>query len=215
MDSNADVSRSMMTRASTDILIDRVPGGRSLTTDGIWIVAFSLATAACAQLSIHFPFTPVPVTAQTFAVLLSGAVLGCRRGFLSQLVYLAEGAAGLPVFAGATGTILHLVAPSGGFLWSFPLAAALLGWLVEQGAARSTWKLVGALVAADALILIVGSTWLQFLFHVPYSQAWLLGFYPFLVTDVLKIVLVGLSLPRVLRRFEAHKKDLPARPVSS
>jgi len=82
-------------------------------------------TAGCAQLSVHLPFTPVPVTGQTFAVLLSGAVLGCRRGFLSQLVYLAEGAAGLPVFADATGTALHLVGPSGGYLWSFPLAAAL------------------------------------------------------------------------------------------
>lgn len=205
-----------MTRASTNILlIDRVPGGRSLATDAIWIVAFSLVTAGCAQLSVHLPFTPVPVTAQTLAVLLSGAVLGWRRGFLSQLVYLAEGAAGLPVFADATGTALHLVGPSGGYLWSFPLAAALVGWLVEQGAACSTWKLAGALVAADALILIVGSTWLQLLFRVPYSQAWLLGFYPFLVTDALKIVLVGLSLPRVLRRFEAHENDLPARPDSS
>ncbi|MBZ5670108.1 MAG: biotin transporter BioY [Acidobacteriia bacterium] len=206
----------MMTRASTNILlIDRVPGGRSLATDAIWIVAFSLVTAGCAQLSVHLPFTPVPVTAQTLAVLLSGAVLGWRRGFLSQLVYLAEGAAGLPVFADATGTALRLVGPSGGYLWSFPLAAALVGWLVEQGAARSTWKLAGALVAADALILIVGSAWLQLLFRVPYSQAWLLGFYPFLVTDALKIVLVGLSLPRVLRRFEAHENDLPARPDSS
>ena len=166
-------------------------------------------------MSVHLPFTPVPVTAQTLAVLLSGAVLGWRRGFLSQLVYLAEGAAGLPVFADATGTALHLVGPSGGYLWSFPLAAAFVGWLVEQGAARSTWKLAGALVAADALILIVGSTWLQLLFRVPYSQAWLLGFYPFLVTDALKIVLVGLSLPRVLRRFEAHENDLPPRPDSS
>jgi biotin transport system substrate-specific component len=205
----------MMAHASTDLLIDRVPGGRSLPTDAIWIVAFSLITAASAQVSVHLPFTPVPATGQTFAVLLSGAVLGWRRGFLSQLVYLAEGAAGLPVFADASGSALHLVGPSGGYLWSFPLAAALVGWLVEQGAAHSAWKLAGALVAADALVLAAGSAWMQLLFRVPYSRAWLWDVCPFLVPDAFKIVLVGLSLPRVLRRFEAHKNDLPAPPSSS
>ena len=191
-----------MTRASTDVLIDRIPVGRNLATDAIWVIAFSLVTAACAQISIHLPFVPVPITGQTFAVLLSGAVLGWRRGFLSQVAYLAEGAAGLPVFADGAGSALHLVGPSGGYLLCFPLAAALVGYLVEQGVARSAWKLVGALVSADVLILLAGSTWLHLLFRVPYAQAWLLGFYPFLIADVAKVVLVGCALPRVLRRFE-------------
>src|SRR5208282_2630099 len=121
--SDFEFSRSMMTRASTAVLIDRIPVGRNLATDTIWIIAFSLVTAACAQLSLHLPFTPVPITGQTFAVLLSGAVLGWRRGFLSQVVYLAEGAAGLPVFADGAGSILYLVGPSGGFLLCFPVAA--------------------------------------------------------------------------------------------
>ena len=130
-----------MTRASTDVLIDRIPVGRNLATDAIWVITFSLVTAVCAQISFHLPFSPVPITGQTFAVLLSGAVLGWRRGFLSQVVYLAEGAAGLPVFADGAGSVLHLVGPSGGFLLCFPLAAALVGFMVEQGMARSTWKL--------------------------------------------------------------------------
>src|SRR5579862_4155659 len=130
----------MMTRASTNVLIDRIPVAGNLATDAIWVVAFSLVTAACAQVSFHLPFTPVPITGQTFAVLLSGAVLGWRRGFLCQVAYLAEGAAGLPVFADGAGSALHLVGPSGGFLLCFPLAAALVGYLVEEGAGRSMLK---------------------------------------------------------------------------
>ena len=189
-----------MTRASTDVLIDRIPGARSMATDAAWVIAFSLVTAACAQISIHLPFSPVPITGQTFAVLLSGAVLGWRRAFLCQVAYLAEGAAGLPVFADGGGTALHLLGPSGGFLLCFPLAAALVGYLVEQGVGRSTWKLAGALVSGDILILLAGSAWLHLLFRVPFAQAWLLGFYPFLIADVAKVALVGFALPRILSR---------------
>jgi biotin transport system substrate-specific component len=189
----------MMTRASTDVLIDRIPGARSFATDAAWVIAFSLVTAACAQISIHLPFLPVPITGQTFAVLLSGAVLGWRRAFLSQVAYLAEGVAGLPVFADAASSALHLVGPSGGYLLCFPLAAALVGYWVEQGAGRSAWKLAAALVSGDVLILLAGSTWLHLLFRVPFAQAWRLGFFPFLIADVAKVALVGWTLPRLLR----------------
>jgi biotin transport system substrate-specific component len=192
----------MMTRASTEVLIDRIPVARNLATDAIWVMTFSLVTAICAQVSYHLPFSPVPITGQTFAVLLSGAVLGWRRAFLSQIAYLAEGAAGLPVFADGAGSVLHLVGPSGGFLLCFPLAAALVGYLVELGVGRSTWKLAGALVSGDVLILLAGSTWLHLLFGFPFAQAWLLGFIPFLVADVAKVALVGCTLPRVLRWFD-------------
>ena len=192
-----------MTRASTDVLIDRIPVPRSLATDVIWCVAFSLVTGICAQVSFHLPFSPVPITGQTFAVLLSGAVLGWRRAFFSQLAYLMEGAAGLPVFADGAGSVLHLIGPSGGFLLCFPLAAALVGFLVEQGVGRSTGKMIGALVSGDVLILMAGSLWLRLLFNVPFAQAWLMGFYPFLVADIAKVALVGCSLPRILRWIEA------------
>ncbi len=198
-------SRSKMTRGSTDILIDRVPGARNLVTDAGWVIAFSLVTAACAQISIHLPISPVPVTGQTFAVLLSGAVLGRRRGFLSQVVYLAEGAAGMPVFADGAGSALHLVGPSGGFLLCFPLAAALIGWLVERGAARSVGMLAGGLISADVLILCAGSVWLRLLFHIPFAQALSMGFYPFVIADVAKVILVGCTLPKVLHGLGARK----------
>lgn len=195
-----------MTRASTDVLIDRIPVGRNLATDTVWVIAFSLITAACAQFSWHLPFIPVPITGQTFAVLLSGAVLGWRRAFLSQITYLAEGVAGLPVFADFSGSALHLLGPSGGFLLCFPLAAALVGFMVEKGVARSAWKLAGALASADVLILLGGSVWLHWLFGVSFSQAWRLGFYPFLIADVGKVVLLGSALPRVLRRLESVRQ---------
>jgi biotin transport system substrate-specific component len=193
-----------MTRPSSYVLVDNFSGDSSLTRDLLCIVGFSLLTGLMAQIRITLPFTPVPLTGQTFAVLLSGTVLGSRRGFLSQALYLAEGAAGLPVFAGGAGSALYLLGPTGGYLWSFPVAAALLGWLVERGASRSSSKLAAALIVSDLLILACGGAWLHILFRVPYSQSWVLGCYPFLVADILKIVLVGLSLPRILTRFYAH-----------
>ena len=193
-----------MTRPSSYVLVDNFSGDRSLTRDLLFIVGFSLLTGLMAQIRITLPFTTIPLTGQTFAVLLSGAVLGSRRGFLSQALYLAEGAAGLPVFAGGAGSALYLLGPTGGYLWSFPVAAALLGWLVERGASRSSPKLAGALIVSDLLILASGGAWLHILFRVPNSQSWVLGFYPFLGADILKIVLVGLSLPRILRWSSAH-----------
>ncbi|MBZ5563774.1 MAG: biotin transporter BioY [Acidobacteriia bacterium] len=189
-----------MNLTSSNVLVDRLSGERSTARDLLWIVFFSLLSGLLAQIEIRLPFTPVPLTGQTFAVLLSGAVLGCRRGFLSQVAYLAEGLAGLPVFAGGSAGVAALLGPTGGYLWSFPLAAALLGWLVERGASRASWKLAGALILADSLILLVGASWLHGLFRFPYPQALLLGLYPFLIGDIVKVVLVGLSLPLALKR---------------
>ena len=98
-----------MRRLTSNVLIDHWSRNRSLAADLAWVAGFSLFTAAMAQIRIPLPFTPVPLTGQTFAVLLSGAVLGSRRGFASQALYLAEGAAGLPVFAGGASSVLHLL----------------------------------------------------------------------------------------------------------
>lgn len=191
-----------MTHTSSNVLVDHLSGDRTFIKDALWVVGFGLLTALLAQVEIRFPFTPVPLTGQTFAVLLSGAVLGSRRAFASQVLYLSAGAAGLPVFSGGGASVLHLVGPTGGYLLSFPLAAGILGWWVERGAGRRVLTLALALVCADLLILVSGALWISGLFGVPSRQAWLLGFYPFLIGDVLKVVLVGASLPRVLRRYE-------------
>ncbi len=193
--------RSRMTRTTSPVLVDNFSKAHSRTLDLLWVVGFGLLTALLAQIEIRLPFTPVPLTGQTFAVLLSGAVLGFRRAFASQALYLAAGAAGMPIFAGGASTLLHLLGPTGGFLWSFPFAAALIGWLVERGASHRVWKLALALFLADALILVSGALWLSGFFRVPFRQAALLGFYPFLIADVLKVSLVGMILPRILRRY--------------
>jgi len=189
-----------MNRSASNVLVDTFLPERSVAKDALWIVGFTLLTALMAQIEIRLPYTPVPLTGQTFAVLLSGALLGCRRGFLSQAAYIAAGSAGMPVFAGGASTFLHLLGPTGGYLWSFPIAAGLLGWLVERGASRRAWKMAFSLAACDVLILTCGAAWLGSLFGVPARQAWLLGFYPFLIGDILKVCLVGITLPRLLRR---------------
>jgi biotin transport system substrate-specific component len=191
-----------MSRTTSHVLVDHISKGHSITCDVFWSVGFGLLTALLAQVEIRLPFTPVPLTGQTFAVLLSGAVLGSRRAFGSQMVYLAAGAAGLPVFAGGASSFLHLIGPTGGYLWSFPLAAALTGWLVEHGASRKAWKLALALFLSDAVILVSGALWLRGFFAVPFRQAALLAFYPFLVGDILKVSLVGMTLPRLLHSYQ-------------
>jgi biotin transport system substrate-specific component len=192
-----------MHRTPSNVLLDALGAERGMAQEVLWVVGFGLLTALMAQIEIPLPYTPVPLSGQTFAVLLSGAVLGCRRGFLSQAAYLAAGAVGMPVFAGGGATAVHLLGPTGGYLWSFPVAAGLLGWLVERGASQRVWKMALSLVACDALILACGAAWLDSLFAVPAGQAWRLGFYPFLVGDILKVCLVGITLPRLLRHCDA------------
>lgn len=189
-----------MAHANTNVLADHLTPARSTLLDLSWVLGFSLLTAIMAQIRFQFPFTPVPLTGQTFAVLLSGAVLGSRRAFASQACYLLAGSMGFPVFAGGSSTFAHLLGPTGGYLWSYPVAAAMMGWLVERGAGRKVWSVALSLVFCDALILISGAAWLHTIFGYPYAQAFLLGFYPFLLGDILKIVLVGLTLPRFLNR---------------
>lgn len=193
-----------MAEAQTNVLADCLPGAQSIRRDVLWVIGFSLLTALLAQFSIPLPFTVVPITGQTFAVLLCGAVLGSRRGFLCQALYLAEGACGLPFFAPVGGvSVMHLLGPTGGYLWTYPVAAGVVGWMAERGASRAIWKLALALMAGDSLILVGGASWLEVVYHFTAGQAWLMGIYPFLLGDFLKIALVGLLLPQILRRYRS------------
>ena len=188
-----------MSRGSLNVLVDHFGPSDRLLRDALWVSGFALLTAVFAQFYVRLPFTPVPLTGQTLAVMASGAVLGSRRGFLSQLAYLALGAMGLPVFAAGASSFTHLLGANGGYLLSFPIAAGLLGWLVEQGASRRTWTLALALMAADVVILAVGVTWLWAFWGGSARNALLLGFYPFIASDIVKIVLLGVPLPWLVR----------------
>jgi biotin transport system substrate-specific component len=184
-----------MSYALSNVLIDNWSKKRSATIDWLEIAGFALITLLLAQVRVPLPYTPVPVTGQTFAVLLAGAVLGARRGCLSQAVYLGLGAAGLPVFASGS-----LIGPTAGYLWSFPIAAFLLGWMVERGAIRRTWTLIGAMLVADAWILTAGVLWLRLTIAVSVRQALFLGAAPFWTGELFKISALALLLPSILRR---------------
>jgi biotin transport system substrate-specific component len=196
-----------MARTTSNVLVDRFSEERSTAQDVLWVVGFSLLTALLAQIRIPLPYTPVPLTGQTFGALLAGVALGSRRAFTSQLVYLLAGVAGLPVFAGGACSFGHLFGATGGYLLGLPLAAGILGWWVERSGARSPLSLSVGLALSNLLILAAGTLWLQLVLRMPFREAMVLGFYPFLLGDILKIALVGLVFPPVLGRFEARKSS--------
>jgi biotin transport system substrate-specific component len=168
---------------------------RSLLTDLALILAGSLFTAALAQISI--PFVPVPFTGQTLAVLLTGAVLGARRGFLAQALYLSEAIAGLPVTANHVGGLPFLLGPTIGYAAMFPFAAGLTGYLAQRRWDRSLLRSLLAMILATALILIGGA--LNLTRFVPLADVPAKGILPFLPGEALKIALATLLLPTAWR----------------
>lgn len=167
------------------------------------VVAFSLLTALAAQVSVPLPWTPVPLTGQTFAVLLTGALLGSRLGALAMLAYLAEGAAGLPFFRnGAGGAHYLLFSPTTGYLLAFPLAAFVTGLLAERGWDRRFRTAAAAMFVGSLVILAGGWLWLTLFFRTAW-EAFGAGVAPFIVGDLVKIALAAAALPAgwaVLRR---------------
>ena len=167
--------------------------------DALLVTAFSLLTAISAQVTIHLPF--VPLTMQTFVVLLTGALLGPRLGFLAMALYLGEGLAGLPVFAeghsawtpGTLPGIPVIFGLSAGYLFSYPFAAAFVGWLAERGWDRRPQTMLVAMLLGSLIIFALGAGWLGHL--LGYTHAFALGVLPFLPGDVLKALLAAGLLP--------------------
>ena len=181
----------------------RRSGARRLLVEALLIAGGSALVAVSAYVRIDLPFTPVPITGQTFAVLLTGAVLGARKGALSLLLYLIEGAAGLGVFAGG-GCCLHTLAgPTGGYLFSFPIAAGLTGWLAERGWDRKPITTALAMLAGNGVIYAVGLIWLYFFVG---DQVFVAGLLPFIPGDIFKLILATIALPsawRLIRKTQA------------
>ncbi len=172
-------------------IIDAAIPGRSLPHQLALLVGGSLLVALLAQLTIRLPFTPVPITGQTYGVLLVGALLGSRRGALSLLLYLVEGGLGLPFFAG--GAAGWPGGPTAGYLVGFVLAAVIVGWLTERGWDRRFTTAVVAMALGDVAIYLVGLPWLAV--YVGADKAIPLGLLPFLPGDALKILLAAATLP--------------------
>ncbi|WP_448594414.1 biotin transporter BioY [Thermoflexus hugenholtzii] len=165
--------------------------------DAVLILGGSLLTALMARVEIPLPFTPVPITGQTFAVLLVGAALGSRRGALSMAVYLLEGALGLPVFAGGAAGLARLRGPTGGYLIGFIAAAFVTGWLAERGWDRRPATTALAMLAGNAVIYLFGLPWLAWFVGglLGPKGALALGLLPFVPGDLLKLLLATLAFP--------------------
>jgi biotin transport system substrate-specific component len=158
----------------------------------IGVLAFAAATACGAKVALPIPGTPVPFTFQPLFVLLAGALLGARLGAVSQALYLAAGAVGLPVFAAGAG-LAYLLGPTGGYLMAYPVAAFLAGL-----GGRGTLRTLGALLAGLVAIYAGGLAWLSLLGMVDVAVA--LGLRPFLLADLVKVLLVLLVAGRLRTR---------------
>lgn len=177
----------------------RVITGRVVATNRVAsivaVVGFAGLTALMAQIRIPLGFTPVPVTGQTFAVLLAGAALGARLGATSQLVYLAAGAIGFPVFTGGGSGFEYFTGATAGYLVGFVLAAALVGRLAERGQDRKVNTAVTAFLAGSAVVYACGAIGLMITANMDATTAIAQGVTPFVFGDVLKATAAGLLLP--------------------
>jgi biotin transport system substrate-specific component len=202
-------------------LAQSVPRPRTIAFDAALVFLGSLVVATLAQVSIHFRF--VPITGQTLGVLLVAATLGGPRGVAAIALYLAEGAAGLPVFAEGESGLQYLLLRdplhvTGGYLWGFLLAAAIVGALAERGWDRRLGSALGAMFLGNVAIYLVGLPWLAASLGISVvdptaspcnlasasgCDALELGLYPFVVGDTIKLLLAAGALPgawRLVRR---------------
>jgi biotin transport system substrate-specific component len=165
------------------------------------VVGGSLLIAGLAQITVKLPFTPVPFSGQTLGVLLVGGALGATLGAASVLLYMAEGAVGLPFFAEGESGLDHLgfASATGGYLWAFLVAAAVVGWLARRGWDRGIGSSIGAMLVGEVIIFTIGVTWLAAALDVPATEALELGLYPFIVGDAIKLFLAAGALPLAWR----------------
>jgi biotin transport system substrate-specific component len=188
------VPESALPRPRRLVLADVLPGEQ--LRDAVLVVGFACLAGLAAQVSVKLPFTPVPITGQTFAVLLGGAALGWRRALLGMLLYLAAGLTPwVPWFAEAKGGPDTLQAPSFGYLLGFVAAAAVVGRLAAAGMDRTPARTVLTMVAGNLVVYAFGLPWLMANLGVGLADGLELGVRPFLAGDALKILLAAGLLP--------------------
>ncbi|GIF40677.1 biotin transporter BioY [Actinoplanes xinjiangensis] len=190
---------------STGVLAD--VWGRSAVRDVLLPLGAAVAVGLAAQIAIPVPGSPVPITGQTFAVLLAGATLGATRGAAGMLIYVVAGVLGVPWFAaGASGW----PGATAGYLFGFVFAAALAGQLAGLGADRRPSHTIGLMAAGNALIYLVGVPWLAFSTGIDLTAAVSAGLVPYLIGDVLKTLFAAALLPAawllIHRRSDANDR---------
>ncbi len=161
------------------------------------LVGFNLALVFCSYLAFDLPFSPVPITGQTFGVLVIGMTLGRVRGTAVVLAYLFEGAMGLPVFAGGLAGLPYLFGPTGGYLIGFVAAAYVMGFLAERGCHRTLWRVLPAMLIGEILIYSFGLVWLRH--FVPSGALLAAGLLPFIPGAIVKIAAASAALPAAWR----------------
>ncbi len=190
-----------MTALAPTLTARALPKTSSWLRDLGLILAGSLFVAILAQISIPLPFSPVPITGQTFAVLLVGAALGSRRGLASMALYILEGALGLPFFAGGSGGVHILFGATAGYLAGFLAAAYLTSWLAEHGWDRRFRSSILIFIGGNLIIYVFGVAWLAIVLG-SLQKAVLAGLLPFLIGDALKLLGAALALPAAWRLVE-------------
>ena len=183
-----------MTTLAPTIYTRTFPRVAGWLRDVTLIVLGALFVAALAQVKIALPFTPVPLTGQTFAVLLVGATFGSKRGAASMALYIALGGLGLPVFAGGQSGLAYLSGATLGYLVGFVMAAYIIGLLAERGLERSVRTSLLPFFVGTVIIYICGVAWLTVILG-SFSKAFAAGLLPFLIGDALKLVAASLVLP--------------------
>ena len=176
-------------------------------TDAALVLAGTGLVAGAAQISFSLPFTPVPITGQTFAVLLVGASLGTIRGFASLFLYLWLGVAGAPIYSDHAHGWSVVTSASGGYLVGFVLAAALTGFLAERRWDRTLSSSIGAMLTGSVVIYLVGLPWLAVVLDTNLEKTLEYGLYPFVPGDLFKLYLAAALLPGAWRVVERVKRS--------
>lgn len=190
---NGNSGSGLVGAPPTRVLGDLVAG--TWVRDAILVIAGAVLVGLCAQVTVPLPFTPVPLTGQTFGVLLAGAALGWRRGAASMALYALAGLAGLPWFASHAGGTAILAGPLFGYVLAYPLAAGLVGWLSGRGLDRRPLRTFAMMIAGSAVIYAGGLPWLMVSLHVGLARGLHLGVTPFLPGDALKALAAACLLP--------------------
>jgi len=195
-----------LVEALVETRVTRSDAGSSLVTRAVAVLFFAALTAAAAQISVPLPFTQVPLTFQPTVVLLSGLVLGPRLGAASQVLYLAAGIAGMPVFA--VSPVLppgawRLLGPTGGYLLSYPLAAFVAGTFARRGFDRRYLTSILAMAFGLVVIYTCGTLWLGYVSvgrtAIGFARAFATGVAPFVIADVVKLAAAAGIVPGLWR----------------
>lgn len=178
-------------RLATLVWPDRMTAPAAIARGAALVIAGSLLLTLSAKINVPLPY--VPMTMQTLVVMMIGAVYGARLGVATVLAYLAQGAMGLPVFAGPIGGLAYMLGGTGGYLVGFPIAALLVAWLCNQGRGPSMAHTTLVMMAGHVVVVGAGFAWLAFGLNLGVEKAWIAGVVPFIAGSIVKSLL-GASL---------------------